>query len=73
MYETAIKKIVKGICNLVHSFTPMRGIEPDKAIQPPSFSDEVAASQSILQKACAAIDRFTGLGRGFAGHMLSFS
>lgn len=73
MQETATQKSVKGVCTLIRSFKSMRGIEPDEAIRHPPFSDAVAASRSILQEACAAIDRLTGLGRDFAGHMQSFS
>ena len=51
---------------------PWRDIEPDEDVQPPPFSDEVAASRFILQEANAAIDRFSGFGQGFAGHMLTF-
>ncbi|OUX49401.1 MAG: hypothetical protein CBE43_10235 [Rhodopirellula sp. TMED283] len=72
MPELATPERVTGVCNLIRSFTPWRDIAPDKDIQPPPFSDEVAASRFILQEASTAIDRFSGFGQGFAGHMLTF-
>ena len=72
MPETATPERVAGVCNLIRSFKPWRDIEPDEDVQPPPFSDEVAASRFILQEANAAIDRFSGFGQGFAGHMLTF-
>ena len=72
MPETATKERVEGVCNLIRSFKPWRDIEPDEDVQPPPFSDQVAASRFILREASTAIDRFTGFGQGFAGHMLTF-
>ena len=63
MQETATQKQAKGVCTLICSFKPMRGIEPDEAIRHPPFSDAVAASRFILLEACAAIDRFPVLDR----------
>ena len=51
---------------------PWRDVEPDETVQPPPFSDEIAASKFVLQEASDAIDRFVGYGQGFAGHMLTF-
>lgn len=65
MPETATKERVEGVCNLIRSFKSWRDIEPDEDIQPPPFSDQVAASRFILRQASTAIDRF-------AGHMLTF-
>jgi len=70
--DTATPERVEGVCRLIRSFTPWRDIEPDEEIQPPPFSDEVAASRFILNEASDAIDRFVGFGQGFAGHMLTF-
>ncbi|MCH1438611.1 MAG: hypothetical protein L7W43_03085 [Rubripirellula sp.] len=72
MPELATKERVAGICNLIRSFKPWRDIAPDPDVQPPPFSDEVAASRFILREASEAIDRFSGFGQGFAGHMLTF-
>lgn len=72
MPELATRERVAGVCNLIRSFKPWRDIEPDPDIQPPPFSDEVAASRFILREASTAIDRFSGFGQGFAGHMLTF-
>lgn len=70
--ETATPERVDGVCNLIRSFTPWRDVEPDEHVQPPAFSDQVAASRFILQEASDAIDRFVGFGQGYAGHMLTF-
>ena len=70
--ELATTERVEGICNLIRSFKPWRDIAPDADVQPPPFSDEVAASRFILREASTAIDRFSGFGQGFAGHMLTF-
>ncbi len=70
--ELATTERVEGVCKLIRSFKPWRGIDPDADVQPPPFSDEVAASRFILREASTAIDRFSGFGQGFAGHMLIF-
>lgn len=70
--ETATKKRVDGVCRLIRAFTPWRDVDPDPEVQPPEFSDEVAASRYILKEASDSIDRFVGFGQGFAGHMLTF-
>ena len=70
--ELATTERVEGVCNLIRSFKPWRDIDPDANVQPPPFSDEVAASRFILREASTAIDRFSGFGQGFAGHMLTF-
>ncbi|MDC0317587.1 hypothetical protein OAM37_03570 [bacterium] len=70
--EMATTERVEGVCNLIRSFKPWRDIAPDADVQPPPFSDEVAASRFILREASTAIDRFSGFGQGFAGHMLTF-
>lgn len=72
MPEAATKERVDGICNLVRSFKPWRDGPPDEDVDPPPFTDEVAASRFILNEADDAIDRFEGFGQGFAGHMLTF-
>lgn len=70
--ELATPERVAGVCNLIRSFKPWRDIAPDPDVQPPPFTDEVAASRFILREASSAIDRFSGFGQGFAGHMLTF-
>ncbi len=72
MPEAATPQRIDGVCNLIRSFKPWRDIEPDADVDPPAFTDEVAASRFILKEADAAIDRFIGFGQGFAGHMLTF-
>ena len=70
--ETATKRRVDGVCQLIRSFKPWRDEKPDDDVKPPPFSDSKAAARFILQEASAAIDRFVGFGQGFAGHMLTF-
>ncbi|MCB9951579.1 MAG: hypothetical protein H6824_11400 [Planctomycetaceae bacterium] len=70
--ETATPERVEGVCRLIRAFTPWRDEEPDADVDPPPFSDEVAASRYILKEASDSIDRFVGFGQGFAGHMLTF-
>ncbi|MCA8997758.1 MAG: hypothetical protein KDA80_12255 [Planctomycetaceae bacterium] len=70
--ELATKERVKGVCDLIGAIQPWRDNPPDEAVDPPLFSDEVAASRYILKEASHAIDRFVGFGQGFAGHMLTF-
>lgn len=70
--ESATPQRVAGVCKLIGSIKPWRDLPPDDDVDPPPFSDSVAASQFILQEASAAIDRFSGFGQGFAGHMLTF-
>ena len=70
--ETATPERVDGVCRLIRAFTPWRDVEPDDRVQPPLFSDEMAASRFILKEASESIDRFVGFGQGFAGHMLTF-
>ena len=72
MPETATPDRVKGVCELIRKIKPWRDVKPDDAIDPPQFTDEVAASKYILREASDAIDRFVGFGQGFAGHMLTF-
>lgn len=70
--ETATPERVDGVCNLIRAIKPWRDVKPDDRVQPPPFSDAVAASRFILQEASDAIDRFVGFGQGYAGHMLTF-
>lgn len=70
--ETATPERVEGVCRLIRAIKPWRDVEPDESIQPPSFTDEAAASRFVLREASDAIDRFVGFGQGFAGHMLTF-
>jgi hypothetical protein len=70
--EAATAERVDGVCRLIRSFKPWRDVKPDESIEPPAFTDEVAASRFILTEASHAIDRFVGFGQGFAGHMLTF-
>ena len=72
MPETATPERVDGVCNLIRAFKPWRDVKPDDAVDPPPFTNEVAASKFILTEASDAIDRFVGFGQGFAGHMLTF-
>ena len=70
--ETATPERVEGVCKLIRAFKPWRDVKPDERIEPPAFTDEVAASRFILKEASNSIDRFAGFGQGFAGHMLTF-
>ena len=70
--ETATAERVEGVCRLIRAFKPWRDVEPDERVEPPPFSDTVAASRFILKEASDSIDRFVGFGQGFAGHMLTF-
>jgi len=70
--ETATPERVEGVCKLIRAIKPWRDVEPDERINPPRFTDEVAASRFILKEASNAIDRFVGFGQGFAGHMMTF-
>jgi hypothetical protein len=72
MPETATPERVEGVCRLLRAIKPWRDVKPDEAVDPPPFTDEVAASKFILKEASDAIDRFVGFGQGFAGHMLTF-
>lgn len=72
MPETATPERVDGVCQLLKAIKPWRDVQPDESIDPPPFTDEVAASRFILKEASDAIDRFKGFGQGFAGHMLTF-
>lgn len=47
-------------------------MEPNPEVDPPPFADEMAASRYVLKEASDAIDRFIGLGQGYAGHMHTF-
>lgn len=70
--ESATPERVDGVCKLLRAIKPWRDVKPDESIEPPPFTDEVAASRFILKEASDAIDRFVGFGQGFAGHMLTF-
>ncbi len=70
--ETATRERVDGVCRLIRAIKPWRDIPPADDVDPPPFTDEVAASKFILEEAYQAIDRFLGFGQGFAGHMLTF-
>lgn len=72
MPETATPERVQGVCDLIGAIKPWRDIAPSEDVDPPPFSDQVAASKFILKEASDAIDRFVGFGQGFAGHMLTF-
>ena len=72
MPELATKERIEGVCQLIRAIKPWRNVKPDPSIAPPSFEDQKAASQFILQEASDAIDRFVGFGQGYAGHMLTF-
>lgn len=70
--EMATPQRVEGVCQLIQNIKPWRDVKPDDSIEPPAFTDQVAASRFILKEASDAIDRFVGFGQGFAGHMLTF-
>ncbi len=70
--ESATAERVAGVCDLIRAIKPWRDIKPDDNVDPPPFTDEVAASKFILKEASESIDRFSGFGQGFAGHMLTF-
>ena len=70
--EIATEERVTGVCDLIKAFKPWRDVPPDESVQPPPFGDSAAASQFILQEASDSIDRFSGFGQGFAGHMLTY-
>jgi hypothetical protein len=70
--QTATAERVDGVCKLIRAIKPWRDIAPSEEVDPPAFSDEVMMSKFVLREASAAIDRFTGFGQGFAGHMLTF-
>jgi hypothetical protein len=70
--ELATEARVTGVCDLISAFQPWRDITPSDDVQPPLFSDSAAASKFILQEASDSIERFSGFGQGFAGHMLTF-
>lgn len=72
MPEAATAQRVDGVCNLIRSFKPWRDGPADQDVDPPPFTDDIAASRFILNEASDAIDRFDGFGQGFAGHMLTF-
>lgn len=72
MPELATPQRVDGVCKLIHSFKPWHDIKPDDDVDPPAFTDDVAAARFILNETNTAIDRFVGHGQGFAGHMLTF-
>ena len=72
MPETATRERVDGVCDLIRAFKPWRDQAPDDDVDPPPFTDQVAASRYILKEASDAIDRFIGYGQGFAGHMMTF-
>jgi hypothetical protein len=70
--ESATAERVAGVCDLIRAIKPWRDIPPADDVDPPSFIDQVAASKFILKEASDSIDRFSGFGQGFAGHMLTF-
>ncbi|OYP29960.1 hypothetical protein [Rhodopirellula sp. MGV] len=72
MPQLATQERVTGVCELLRSIKPWRDVAPDPSIEPPPFSNAVEASRFVLQEASDAIDRFSGFGQGFAGHMLTF-
>ncbi|TWU60014.1 hypothetical protein Poly51_02870 [Rubripirellula tenax] len=72
MPETATADRVDGVCRLIRAIKPWRDEEPSADVDPPPFADTVAASRFVLNEASDAIDRFSGYGQGFAGHMLTF-
>lgn len=70
--ELATPDRVAGTCRLIRAFKPWRDVAPAEDVQPPPFDQTEAASRYVLKEASAAIDRFSGFGQGFAGHMLTF-
>ena len=71
--ETATPERVDGVCQLIRAFTPWHDdVPPDESIELPPFKNSQDTSRFILKEASDAIDRFSGFGQGFAGHMLTF-
>jgi hypothetical protein len=70
--SAATPQRIEGVCKLIRSFKPRQDVEPDADVNLPPFSDGPAASAFILREASAAVDRWTGFGQGFSGHMLTF-
>lgn len=71
--ELATPKRIDGICKLIRAIKPWRDtVQPAEDVSPPIFSDGPAASAFVLREASAAIDKWTGFGQGFSGHLLTF-
>lgn len=71
--EAATPNRIEGVCKLIRAIKPWRDdVKPAEDANPPAFSDATAAAAFVLREASAAIDKWTGYGQGFAGHMLTF-
>lgn len=71
--SAATPQRINGVCRLIRAIKPWHDdITPDPDVNPPAFTDGPAASAFVLREASAAIDKWTGYGQGFAGHMLTF-
>ena len=71
--ELATPQRIDGVCQLIRAIRPWRdAVQPAEDVNPPLFSDGSAAAAFVLREASAAIDRWTGFGQGFSGHLLTF-
>jgi hypothetical protein len=71
--SAATPKRIEGVCQLIRAIKPWRDeAAPGEEIAPPKFTDGRAASAYVLREASAAVDKWTGHGQGFTGHMLTF-
>jgi hypothetical protein len=70
--DAATPERIEGVCKLIRAIKPWHDVDADPEVDPPPFDNAAAASQFILREASAAMDRFTGFGQGFTGHMLTF-
>lgn len=73
MPELATPQRIDGVCKLIRAIKPWHDdVQPAEDVKPPPFKDAAAASAFVLREASAAIDKWTGRGQGFSGHMLTF-
>lgn len=70
--SAATPQRIDGVCKLISSIKPWRDVDPNPEVNPPPFSNGAAASAFVLREASAAVNRWSGYGQGFTGHMLTF-
>jgi len=62
---------VNGICRLVESFT-VTDVPMDERVDLPDMGDFASAANFILREFVQCVDRFSGRGQGWSGHLLTY-
>lgn len=63
---------VSGICQMIPAFT-ITEVPSDEAVDLPDLRDSAAFAEFVLNEFLHCLERFSGRGQGWSGHLLTYS